>query len=383
MTIFDTLKKQIDPESASGPAFEEVYKSAYSHGLEAIYALENVDLKSIKRMHAPENKESNSEKSLTHSAAVLNALPAQLEFDLGEAYRNWIESFLVREPVQVLGLSRHAEKCLLERGKAVLKDLIGVNLRDFAFIKGMGQGHIDEVQQKLNTYLEGRVLGRSYTVDFYAWIRSLVAALDTKKTFVGLERFELSEMISLSPSENVEVRRLTLEKKQEWCQEITMQFCEASRQQTVAADMSRIADVFVKPWMRGRLGLATQSELMERLEQVSEKRESTRQALAFFSATYFDRRFPLDFYLYRVVEGIYCIDEATANNYHRIVETARSYFYKTSVEYPLEQLITLLMREFSSEWRDYNELFLTKVLRHSAYFCVRKGMAGQFVIHLR
>jgi hypothetical protein len=111
-------------------SFEETYKSSYSHGLEAIYALETVNVRSIRRLQAPP-----AQPPPLRAPCVLPMAP-QLEFDFGASFRAWLEPFLLDEPIQVLGLSRHAEKCLLEQRKERLRDLIGCNLRQLIFVKG-------------------------------------------------------------------------------------------------------------------------------------------------------------------------------------------------------------------------------------------------------
>lgn len=86
-------------------SFEGTYKTAYSHGLEAIYALENVDLKSIRRISDAQESEPLQPKSPPRPLQPLEAPEPQLELDLGDGYRSWIESFVLQEPIHVLGVS--------------------------------------------------------------------------------------------------------------------------------------------------------------------------------------------------------------------------------------------------------------------------------------
>lgn len=358
--------------------FEETYKTAYSHGFEVIYALENVDVKSI----CPIERQAPLFPEETAPSQRKQWVSDQYELDLGEEYRGWMPSFLNGEPIQVLGLSRLAEKCLLEHGKQKLQDLIGVHLRDFVFFKGMGQGHLDEIQQKLHCYLDGRALQKCYTVDFAAWMRSLVSVLDRKKTFVGVHPYQLSDLFTLSPMESVEVGRLPLEKRQEWMQEVLEQFRVEQRCQAVSIEMGKVINVFVKPWMRRRLGMASQYELTERLQRISENPTITTSVLHFFSDVYFDQMFPLSGYLDQVDEGLYCVDESIATLYRTIVKKARSYFYKSQVSYPLQQLIRFLEGEFAQCWQGFPDGFTKKVLMQSPHFRVRKSASGELVVRL-
>lgn len=361
--------------------FEETRKVAYSHGLEAIYALENVDIKSVRRL-APSTPSSSKIVESKEISATRKDNKPQLELDFGPEYRDWIEPFLAREPIQVLGLSRHAERCLLDHGKCTLQDLSQANLHDAVFFKGMGQGHIDETQQKLQLYLDGRSLQYTHTVDYISWLRSIVTSLDRKKIFVSLQPYQLSDLFSLLPSETAEIGRLTMEKKQELRRETANLLRIESLKKTILKDLEKIAQVFVKPWIRKRLGIATEQEILERVQRTSTKGDTARSVLKFLSDLYFDRNFPIGHPLYRVDQGVYCADLATASHYQHVIKTASSYFYKPTIQYNLPELVTFIERELASQWIGFQEGFIEKALRHSSSFRVRKGPEGLLVITL-
>ena len=210
-----TIHKPNSSLSTDLQTFEEIYKTSYSHGLETIYGLENIDIKSVRRIEiASKNTPKRFESKKTQLA------PTQEELDLGPGFHGWISPFVKKEPIHVLELTRHAEKCLIDNSKSKLGDLIGANLKDFVFLRGMGQGHIEEIQHKLNTYLEGQALEKSHKINFSSWLKSLVAAQERKKVYALLETYELESRIPLNSGESVEVRKLTLEKKFEWIEEL-------------------------------------------------------------------------------------------------------------------------------------------------------------------
>lgn len=364
---------------AADSSFEETYKTAYSHGLEAIYALENVDPKSIRRIEKPVKKE-----PLNNNCAPKRILKKQhqLEFDLGGEYRNWIPSFIKNEPIQVLELSSLVERCLIANGKKILKDILEVDLQTFIFFKGMGQGHIEEIKYKLSQYVEGTSLDCSEDIDFSSWLRTLVAALDRKKTSVALQPFHLNDLFPISPLENGEINRLTLEKRQEWIEEMHLQFQQPSRKQSVISHMKEIVDVFIRPWMRKRLGIAMKYELEERLQKTSVNGTITSLVLQFYSHFYYNQQFPLHNDLQPVSEHIYCVDEIVACHYHQIVKKAFSFFYKSTIQYPLKQLIQLLEKEFACCWQGFPEGFVEKVLLCDSHFQVRKDPQNILIVTL-
>jgi hypothetical protein len=396
MAILDQIKKQIGqfvkspaeelfPQnisiakknlSAQMPSsFEQTYKMAYSHGLESIYALQDIDATKIRPIgNSNDQQKENSTKENHHSLLDLE----QLEFDFGYAYRGWSEPFILDEPIQVLSLSRHAEKCLMDQGKNLLKDLKNANLQDFVFIKGMGQGHIDEIRQKLNRYIENYPLSKCDFIDFGSWIRTLVASSERKKIWVALEAYGLSELVSLSPAESVEVRRQSFEKKQEWLQEIQNEL-RSKNVSSAKANMQKIVEIFLKPWIRGRKGFATESELMERLQRISYQTRFALPGLQFFQEVFFDNVLPLKPYL---IEGdchLFFADQHTVDAFHRIIHKAGSYFYKSSISYPLPSLILFLQRELSLSWSDADPDFIEKTLKLSSIFQVYKTPKGQAI----
>lgn len=383
MTFIENFKKQLNSNTPSAPShstFEETYKNSYSHGLEAIYALETVDVKSIRPILPQAAQRTAVPKSYTYSHVEI--VPDQLDFDFGDFYRGWIDSFVKLEPIHVLGLSRHAEKCLFDHGKRILDDLINSNLKEFVFLKGMGQGHVDEIQQKLSCYLAGRPLTRCTKIDFASWIRSIVAFHDRKKVFVAMEGYHLSDLFSLSPAESVETRRLTLEKKREWIQEAHAEFQTPAQCKAIKEQVCKIADVFIKPWMQRRHGLATRQEIIERIQRLSTNSAEASNAISFLSDLYFGKEFLFQEFLIPLEDEIFCLDEFAKERYIQVVQRACSYFYNPRTVYPLEQLIGFLEREFALAWEGFPEGCLHKILRLSPCFCTRKGNAGKLEIRI-
>ena len=362
--------------SQSYASFEDVYKTAYSHGLEAIYALENVDLKTVRRISEEAQKPA---APIIHTPFLAEEQSDQLEFDFGEEYQKGIDSFVLDEPIQVLGLSRHAEKCLCEHGKTLLRHLHGANLKGFVFLKGMGQGHIDEIQKKLALYVSEHTLYHCHFVDFDSWLRTLTAALNQKKMHVLLEKFQLSESLTLSPAESVEVRRLTLEKRREWIQEIMP---ELKSQKQVLQGISKIANVFIKPWMRRRLGIATKQELEERLQNCGREPSKVPLILEFLSAIYFEGEFLFKNYFIMSDESLFFVDRSTQSLYSLIVDKALTYFYKEGICYKMGELKLFLMREFAKNWQGFPEGFIEKTLRLSPQFSVRKSENNHLMVRL-
>jgi hypothetical protein len=371
------FQKRPSPLSPDPISFENTYKNAYSHGLEAIYTLENVDVKSIRRIETspkPLPKPLEAKKTVPHLF--------QEELELGDEFRGWIQPFIRKEPIQVLELSKHAEKCLIDHGKNKLGDLIAIQLKDFVFVRGMGQGHIEEIQQKLNSYLEGHSLDRCYKVDFFSLLKGLVAAQDRKKVYALLESYGLADLFSLTPVESIEVRKLTLGKKQEWIQELRASIVKPEQKKSVEADMHQIFNVFIKPWVKRRQGFATQEELQERMQRISVDADICLKVLQFLQDLYFDQQNLFKRFLNEIDLKVFSCGAQHGYDYDKIVDKALSYFYKPTVYYHLNELVGLMEREFAKFWIGFDVGTVEKVLRLSPAFRSIKGSAGHLEIHL-
>jgi hypothetical protein len=390
MTILTRSTKHQEPvhknESSltkknSSGSFEETYRSAYTHGLEKIYAIENVDLKTVRPLQVtPKAPQESKQVAIQDHRSIVQE---QLELDLGLEFRGWIDSFVLEEPIQVLGLSRYAEKCMLEHGKFNLRDLLQCNFRDFVFLKGMGQGHIDEIQETLHKYLEGKPLTKCSKVDFSSWLRTLVGSLDRKKVFTCLEIYELEHLVSLSPMESMEARRLTLEKRQEWIHEVLEQIKKPEIVSRLQKNMQMILAVFARPWIRKRGGLVTKAELNEYIQRISVNPVTATSAMRLFQEIYFEDKDPLEKFLPTTNAQLFYADPLAQEQYEQIIKKALTYFYSPTVTYKLHGLIEWIEREYARSWTGYSSHFVEKVLTLSPLFAVYKNARGILEICLK
>lgn len=358
--------------------FNETVKQAYSHGLEAIYALEAVDPSSIRIFTGNHQHKSQQLQNSCNIPLIEENEPQQQEFDLGPSYRNWIPPFFPNEPIQVLHLSLLAEKMLLANGKTRIADLIAERNTGFSQLKGIGQGHIDEIHRQLDTHIRGRNLHRAYTIDFQGWIQKLFGAMERKKVKVFLDRAQLGYFIELTPSEANEVKRLTPQTKKEWIDEVQGQLSS----ELIKEDFSLVIDAFVRNWMCGRSGLSTEREIFERLENAAVDPEFAFRALPFLQETFFSGQSPIDLFLCRVEKGVYAANSELADRYNRVLNEALTYFYSPNATYRLDKLMGLLLNEFGKQWDDLTTDFLLRSLRLSTRFRVRKGLDGHQFIQL-
>lgn len=262
-------------EESNFRGFEEVYKTSYSHGLEAIYALENVDIKSVRKMAQalPQPSKEPPKPQVLEESAV-----EQYEFDLGAEFRSWIRPFLLNAPIEALSLSPHIEKMLKDLNRHTLGAVLEMGME----VKGLGKSQLQELRQRLQEYIAGRPLHQTRYIDFDSWVLSLTAGVPRKKLFILLSTFDLSHLITLSSMEALEVRRLNKQKTEEWSSEAAEHLRHPEKKSLFTSALYQITEVFLKPWMRGRLGLAGRDELEERVEKVSFSPQEASKAIHFF-----------------------------------------------------------------------------------------------------
>lgn len=276
MTIIDKPKK-VDPklkvQIPSLESFEETYKTAYTHGLEVIYSLENVDLKTVRRIeeYKPHPVEVPDTSTINSSASPFQS-QSQLEFDLGYDYQAYVEPYFLNESIQMLGLTSQAENCLCEHGMKTVADLLAFNFKQFVFMKGMGQGHIDEVKKKLEKYVGARSLKYAYTIDFRSMFLGLTIGVPFKKLSLFLKRFNLADEVPLTLAEKIEARTFENSKDKNVQDEVLAFLKNPDKHKEALLQLEKIAKVFLIPWARSRCGIATEDELTERLEGVTEKK---------------------------------------------------------------------------------------------------------------
>lgn len=361
--------------------FTDTPNQAYSHGLERIYKIENIDLRTVRRLNEESPPLSNAPKEVRLSSfnPPKKQQPSQLELDFGPSFRQWTHPLILLEPIQVLSLSSQTEKILEGYNKRSLKDLLDLNLNDLVFFKGIGQGHVDEIRQKLEHYIEGKSLEKSTTIDFISLIRILTAQLDRRKVFIYLDSFGLGDTLSLSPSDSVEVRRLSSEEKNNACQEIKEHLQDPIYFNLMQKIFKEIFQVFVQPWMQQRDGLATAEEVIERLQRQSLEPAQTSLIIEWLNGLFFEGTL-FSCFLQEIEPSLYAVDSSIVANYKSISEKAFSYFYKLETGYLVSEFIELLAKEFSRQWVSYQDRLVNKILMYNpAFYSLKKRSSGIWI----
>lgn len=358
---------------------QSLYSSSYSHGLEKIYALENVDIRSVRKIATSPAQEPKKSCNLP-----LNPIVPSDQLPLEPGFRKTLEPFLFREPIQVLSLSKKLEQSLFDQKKYHLEDLLEQDRKTFASIEKIGQGHLDEIHYALRRYLEEHLsFAPGQAIDFNSWVRTLIADEDPKKTAVLMAHFGLPSAIHLAPSENAEVRKLNPEKRISWVQEITKKLQTTEKIQQAHRDIQTIAHVFTQKWIYDRAGLASKNELQEHLKHLSGSDSSIYELIDFMSAIFFENQSLFDVCFPCVDEEIYAADLQIQTTYQIIIKIAMTYFYKSTSSYSLGELKQWIERESARQWLTIPESFVERAIHLCPNFLIRRDFSGMLTVRLK
>lgn len=352
--------------------FEEVYKSSYSHGLESIYRLENIDLKTVRKLG------SQPDGTLEPVRQPPVYVEDELELDLGPVFTEKLEPFVLREPIQSLKLARHTEKCLIEQGFRTLGDLKEADLNSLVFVKGLGQGHIVEVREKLASYLGSKATSPTKYIDFISWICEIVGDIETKLAYLILEPYGLSSIVKPTPLESADIKKLSLDKKGELLEQGRAKLAHPDKIKQVLLRFEEIATVLVAPWIASRSGVATVEEIEERLVRCALDRAHAKRALQFLKETYRHSLFLNNLFPFALpCEGSLYFASAEAWGRFKEIERAISaYFWNLDAEIEYHKLYQWLVKDFMHHWDYLDEPHFKKVVAYSPLFERKKLFSG-------
>lgn len=347
--------------------FNDLRKTAYSHGLESLYSIENIDLRTIRRLQDNPLEPAVAPKK---NYKTLKKSP-QLELDFGISFRTWIKPFFPLESIRVLGLSKYAEKALLEQGKLKIGDLLHLSE-----LKGLGQGHLVEIRDKVEEYVAERDTEQTETIDFAAWLRALFAVHEIKKVYPLFEKYQLQNLIAITAAESVEIKRLNAEQREERCREVLAEVDRGLLEEGARA----ITAAFLLPWIADREGIAAQEEIEERLERISDEVEVALKVLKLLNRS-FGHGFFFGTYLTPFTGDLYAIDPTYANYGKILLKCASTYFYNPQVFYPFKTLVSLLKRELACHWIALPDSLIEKLLFTAPQFRLSKNFRGELLVY--
>lgn len=327
--------------------------------LNAIYTLETIDVKSIRTLSRPVQ---TPLKEVVQEINKTKDVPFKETFDFGERFQNYVPACVQDEGVQVLSLSKTVEKWLLEHQIRTINDLQKSSLI------GLGGGHVEEVHTTLNRYLSGKELQNCYEVDFLSLIKASFGHIERKSLFLLLKPFFLSDWIQLSTLEKADIKKLTLDCKLKLKESAKKEF----NLNYIDNYLKKVFCAWINPWVLSRGGIVSEDEVIERLTIKSFNQEEAKGALNLFK----ELGISFSRYLFQVEPSLYVTSEFDSKLFFDVYVTAKSYFVRSSSQYPLETLIGYIQRELALSWKQASYKFIKTLLFHSSCFELYRDEKG-------
>lgn len=396
MVILKSLKKQL--HQFVTPEFETLVEdtaalvqskrqtelpasSAYSHGLENIYALENVDPKTIRKFGGEEEKADTKQK--TKPIKSYAHLPAsQTELNLGPKYVSTMPSLALNLPLNALRVGENTLKAASQKGLLYIKDLVNCDWEELILKKGLGQGLAEELRNAFNLAFGDKELLHSQTVDLRSLLRCLIPQDMLVKHFVLYKEYGLEEVIELTPVMQLELKRAPKEVKDRWLEESLSALKSVDCVELIESCIQRVVQTFVVPWLYQRNGFAYIYEVMDRLEQICEEPRLFGRSLNFLSSNYCEGRSVIQRLLPIYEDQVVFADEFVRKQFAQVEQRALSYFYKPTIEYSMNELVTWIHREAAASWEEVHAQDIEKVLTHSPIFHVHKNVKNEIIVTL-
>lgn len=290
MTLLQDFNKERDPGNPKAPfsnCFEDTFQKSYSHGLEKIYTLEEIDLASV--------------RPFSQTASTF--------------------------------LSPSAEVVSLSSPSFPQTDLFAA----------------------------------SNELNLNSWITQLINGLDKRKTSLLLERYQLSSLLFLSPTESFDLKRASSATKEQWYREIVALLRQEEKKRGCFLFFQQLVDLLVRPWIYQEVGFITEEEILNKLTLLG-RIEEVKGILNFAKEIYFDNAFPFACYLYQAEEKIFCADQGMLSDYSEVIRCALSYFYKSTICYKMDELVYYVEKELSYSWNGFEPGFVKKCLKNSSFF---------------
>ncbi len=357
---------------------QQAAASSEAPGFESIYALQEVDPRSIKKLNQ-EGEEEDPVIPLSPEGEV-RAQEDELEreLNLGFAAEGRMESLRLREPIQRLGLSEAAEKQLLQQNKKVLKDLLAISKQKFS----IGQGHIDEINQRLKGYLGEGGGYQARTVGYESLLHALFGDSPPLHAYVMLRPYSLEHIYPVGQADRASLQRMTAEEEKEL--QVQLHAKVVGRKESVLAAWKDIFQSFVIPWVRKKKGIASRKEVREYLCCLSVNEPQASAILHFLEDCLLA---DIDWSCHTLQAcqdlGIFAADVESCSFYSMVIQKAKSYFYRRGLTYTFDELCGLLYREFARSWTHIPDGFVERALRLAPAYRVQPDESGQVRVFLR
>lgn len=355
-------------------------KKAYTHGFENIYSLEKVDVKSIRKVAVCIDESQVKRERLHVKKELIPPDDDQYKFSFIEK-EGVIKNFKLEEPLEVLQLSIQTAKRFQESGSKTLKDLLMLKNQGFTSVKALGQGHIDEVNQKLQNYLTISHENSLY-IDFESILKCLLSSLDNKQRCALLTAYQLQDIYSFTPQEKLAAKAWIMLKKEELFHGVQEALLKECSQDFIQEVFEKVFIAFIKPWVLKRHFLVSLDELEERIWKKSLNEQVGIKAYKLLKDLFYPSSTPFDSYLACLEPNLFVLNNKKKEWFLGLKKVITSYFYHLSTSYSLDALIEFVVQDQAKYWQGVDRESVRKLILKSASFLVVRGECSEVKVKL-
>ncbi|GEM_PF-2709312 len=341
-----------DPRILSNQGGQEVTSGALE-SLDALYKVETVNLATVRKATAPSGPKKAEESPRMTPEEPLN--PISSNEPIGPALdlvSERLSSFVLQEPIQVLRLSKKLEAQLRAVGKERLIHLL--------------EEKQEEVQNKLQKRLGPHFSKESGRVDFEALLRAAFHPLSFSFLQEALKPFGLDSIWATSDRQVYE--------------EPTERFLKEVNRFALIESLGAVFKTFIVPWIQRREGVATKGEIEEKLVSLAITERDTAPIFKLFDKL-LGKEWMGEF-LVTLEEGVYSSDQKMAEQVKKAEKALLEFFYTEELEYPQEDLLTLVEGALVRRWSLLSRRLLIRTLHSLSRYKLLKRKGGVIYVSL-
>ena len=329
--------------------------SPYSHGLEKHYAVETIDLKTLK----PFTKKISERQTITkHLSSLPNKNEAQLHFRFGPRFDGTLCTLKLYEPIDSLALSPLTKQAIKGARIENLHELM-TKKNELSKGKGITKGQLDEIDEKFNMYLGPNPLEPIKEYDLKSLLTLFLADLPPLLRLLASKRYRLQHLFAYASSDLLEVERLAATTKDELVSKTKKIISQ--KWEKLRPIIQSMAESCFYPFLERRLGIAQNWELLECFyNRCLGGYNQENQSIIALLQDLLEMSFLFNNSLHQIAMNAYAISSYKAKDFQFVINRIKEYFYNPQMAYPLATITKYLEHDCIKQWVALEQGFVEK-----------------------
>ena len=328
----------------------------YSHGMDKIYSYETINPSSVRPLNG---KEKNS-PSLPKSCQSHKEVPP-LTFHL---FPTPTELLREKEPLDSLRLSPFAMKAIKTFSLETTGQLRHMVFHNKIALRSIGQGHLDEIENKLDQFFLDTESSSYDHIDISSCIRLVLSKVPQREKAILASSSQLKQFCFIPPAEEKEadlvLRRLSKESQEELFQKLKTLMAQPLRD---VADI--LSSTFIKPLLQKNGGIVSQNTIRLAFLHATQiaSLEIMQNIDSFFQKILLPQERPWYALSFEYVnKGFLCLTKEYAAQAEEVLQEANALLRLTKEQIPLHALAHTLWLSQVKRWNPLDETTIEELL---------------------